>query len=59
MCDPAWKIGSDAILMTRPSCCADEAGLEQVELAAPVHLALDELQLGDLTLGLAVGPSLK
>jgi hypothetical protein len=35
---------------------ADEASLEQVELAAPVHLALDEFQLGDLTLGLAIGP---
>jgi hypothetical protein len=36
----AARLGSDAILMTRPSCCA-KAGLEQVELAAPVHLALD------------------
>ena len=30
--------------MTRPSCGANEATLEQVELAAPLHLALDELR---------------
>jgi hypothetical protein len=49
------EAGTDAILMTRSSCCAEEAGLEQVELAAPIHLAFDELQLGDLTFGLAIG----
>src|SRR5258707_6666895 len=35
---------------------ADDAGLEQVELTAAIHLAFDELELGDLSLGLAIGP---
>ena len=50
------KLGSVAILMPRSLGCAEEAGLQQVELAAPIHLAFDELQLGDLAFGLAVGP---
>jgi hypothetical protein len=55
-CDPAWKIGSDAILMTCGLRTSDHAGFEKVELSAPVHLALDELEFGDLTLSLSVGP---
>jgi hypothetical protein len=35
---------------------ADDAGLEQIELAATIHLALDELEFGNLSLGLAVRP---
>lgn len=35
---------------------ANDAGLEQVSLSAAVHLPLDELELGDLAFGLAVGP---
>jgi len=35
-------------------CRADDAGLEEVELSTPIHLAFDELELGDLSLGLAV-----
>jgi len=36
----------------------DRASAQEVDLAAAVHLALDELEFGDLTLGLAVGPGL-
>jgi hypothetical protein len=35
---------------------ADDTGLEQVDLSAAVHLAFDELELGDLAFGLAVRP---
>jgi hypothetical protein len=35
---------------------AYQAGLKQVELGASVHLTLDQLELGDLALGLSVGP---
>ena len=35
---------------------ADDAGLEQVELTAAIHLSFDHLELGDLSLGLAIGP---
>jgi hypothetical protein len=38
------------------SCSTDQAGLKQVELGAPVHLTLDELELGDLAFSLSVGP---
>lgn len=48
--------GSDADLMTADSICADEASLKKIDLCAPVHLASDELEFGDLTLGLAVRP---
>ena len=34
----------------------EKASAEQVELGAPVHLTLDELELGDLAFGLSVGP---
>jgi hypothetical protein len=39
-------------------CWGYEAGTQQVELGAPIHLPFDELELGDLTFGLAVGPRL-
>ena len=35
---------------------SDHAGFEKVELSVPIHLALDELEFGDLTLSLSVGP---
>jgi hypothetical protein len=35
----------------------DYARLKQVDLAATVHLAFDELELGDLAFGLAVRPA--
>ena len=37
--------------------CADDECLEQIEFSSSVHLAFDELELGDLTLGLAVRPT--
>lgn len=33
-----------------------EAGLEEIDLSPAVHLAFDELELGDLPFGLALGP---
>jgi hypothetical protein len=45
--------GSDALLVTIRSLCADDAGLEQIEFSSALHLALEQLELADLTLGLA------
>src|SRR5579864_8359050 len=39
-------------------CRSNKASAEQVELCSAVHLAFDELQLCDLTLGLTVRPRL-
>lgn len=50
----AQNIGSDADLVQRGLGGIDEAGLEQVELSAAVHLAFDELELCYLTFGLSV-----
>jgi len=36
----------------------DEARAQQIDLAAPVHLPLDELELGDLPLSLPIRPRL-
>jgi len=36
----------------------DHSSAQGVDLAATVHLPLDELKFGDLALGLAVGPGL-
>ena len=55
-CRSAWKIGSDAHLVVLGLCVADHAGLQQIELPASIHLAFDELELGDLPLGLTVRP---
>jgi len=49
-------LGSDALLMARGSACADDARLQKVKFASSIHLSFDELQLGDLALGLTVGP---
>src|SRR4051812_33301601 len=57
-CGSAPKRGSGALSMTACSASYDEAGTQQVELGAPVHLPLDQLELGDLALGLAVRPGL-
>jgi hypothetical protein len=56
LCFGVEKCGSDAILVTRGLRTYDNAGFEKVELSAPIHLALDELELGDLTPSLSVGP---
>jgi ethanolamine ammonia-lyase large subunit len=42
--------------MTWPLSQAYDAGLEEVEVSATVHLTFDELQLADLAFGLPVGP---
>lgn len=34
----------------------NEAGAEQIELGATIHLALEKLELGDLAFGLAIAP---
>src|SRR4051794_28144885 len=47
-CGSAPKRGSGALSMTACSASYDEAGTQQVELGAPVHLPLDQLELGDL-----------
>ena len=44
-CVSACNFGSDAISMTWPLSQAHDAGLEEVEVSATVHLTLDELQL--------------
>src|SRR5262249_33277007 len=56
-CYSACNFGSDAILVRLRSIGADESSLKEIELPTTVHLALHELQLGDLALGLAIGPS--
>jgi hypothetical protein len=38
---------------------ADKPGLKEIELGAPVHLAFDELKLGDLGFHLTIGPELR
>jgi hypothetical protein len=48
----ASNLGSDAISMTLG--CSHDTCLKQIEFPAPVHLALDKFQLGDLALCLAV-----
>jgi hypothetical protein len=48
----ASKRGSDATLVQRWSYNADQAGLKQVQLGTSVRLTLDQLELGDLALGL-------
>src|ERR1700750_1384486 len=50
-------MGSDAISMiVAVSWRADKSGLKEIELGAPVHLAFDELKLGDLGFHLTIGP---
>lgn len=55
-CVSASKRGSDAILVVMGLSDADDAGLEEVNLSSAIHLALHELELGDLPLRLAVRP---
>ena len=50
----ASKRGSGAVLVVPGLCGTDDASLEQVELPAAIHLAFDELEFCDLSLGLAV-----
>jgi transposase len=56
-CKYARNIGSDAILvMAIGRRGADHAGLEEVDFTSAVHLTFHELELSDLSFGLAVGP---
>ncbi len=54
------KLGSDALsmmiagFMQRPQ----QSGWQKVEVGAAVHLAFHELELGDLSLNLTIGPRL-
>lgn len=50
----ASNIGSDAVLVQRASGGADQPSLKQIELSPAVHLPFDQLELGDLALGLTV-----
>ena len=53
--DGSANLGSDAIsMMFWWSCSADEPCLKKIEFCSSVHLALDELELGDLAFGLTV-----
>ena len=54
--ESAFKRGSDLILMACRLLGTDDAGLEEIQLSATVHLALDELELGDLAFSLAIRP---
>jgi hypothetical protein len=49
-------IRSDAYLVKPNSVYSDDAGLKKIDVPAPVHLAFYELELADLTFGLAVRP---
>ena len=53
MCESAWNKGSDAHSMYRHR-RAKEAGFEEVELASPEHLTLDELKPRDLPFGRSI-----
>jgi len=55
-CENAPNRGSDALLMASQISGADDACLQQVDLAPTIHLAFNELQLGDLPLGLTIRP---
>ena len=56
-CKFARNSGSDAVLVVAMSLGgADHTGLKEVEFTSAVHLAFDELELGDLAFGLAVRP---
>src|SRR5271165_2428947 len=55
-CHSALKISSDSLLMVSAPCGADDASLEEITFPAAIYLAFDELQLCDLSLGLAVRP---
>ena len=52
----ACNIGSSALLVQLISLSAYQPSLKQIEFAAAVHLPSDELEAGDLPLGLSVGP---
>jgi hypothetical protein len=56
--DPGSNFGSDANSMTCGSCCTEQSGLQEIEVAPSIHLAFHQLELRDLPLGLTVRPRL-
>ena len=54
-CVSACNNGSDSLCVQ----LSDETGAEKIEVGTPVHLALHELELRDLSLGLTVRPWLR
>lgn len=54
--DMGYSLGSDAHLVLMGSSRTDNAGLEKIEFSSAIHLALYELELGDLALRLSVRP---
>jgi len=55
-CQIAFNSGSDSLLVVSGLHGADDAGLEEIEVSAAIHLAFDKLELRDLPLGLPVRP---
>jgi hypothetical protein len=55
-CYSACNFGSDAILVVSGLTGTGDTGLEEVEVSSAVHLALHELELGDLTFRLTIRP---
>jgi hypothetical protein len=55
-CQSAGNLGSDALLMESDIDEPDNAGLQKIDFAPAVHLALDQFELSDLPLGLSVRP---
>src|ERR1700722_15285680 len=55
-CQSASNWGSDSPLVVSGLHGPNNASLEKVEVSAAIHLAFDELEFRDLSLGLAVRP---
>ena len=53
VCQSALERGSDSLLVMFDLSNGNDAGLEEVDLSATVHLAFHELEFGDLAFGLA------
>lgn len=55
--DQGSNLGSDALSMiVVDSLSADEPRLKEIEFGAPIHLAFNQLKLGDLSFHLTIGP---
>src|SRR5205807_10190921 len=50
--------GSDSLSMQLALSRREKASTEQIKFGASIHLAFDELELGDLAFGLPIGPRL-
>ena len=51
-CQSVCKRASYSLSVQQSSLCGHQAGFEQIEVGAAVHLAFDEFQSGDLTFDL-------